>query len=119
MPSSQELATLEDEYLQSLVELEVAFSALQAELAEGVEAVARIREHVAAGGKVSELLAVGEPQAVRRRIGTGLDQVERARHTRDRVLFRVLQAEGMSAAEIGRVFGLSRALVSRLINESG
>jgi hypothetical protein len=117
MADQREPDDLEDAYVASLIELDAAFRALQAELAEGAASIARIRRHLERGGTVRELLETGQPQAVRRRIGAGLVQVERARHVRDRVLFRVLQAEGMSAAEIGRTFGLSRALVTRLINE--
>jgi hypothetical protein len=66
---------------------------------------------------VGELLETGQIQAVRRNIGAGLKGVERARHARDRLLFRCLDAEGFSAADIARSFGLSRGLVSRLLNE--
>jgi hypothetical protein len=76
-----------------------------------------IRTHLDRGGKISELLETGQPQAVRHKIGAGLKEVERARHARDRLLFRFLQTEGLSAAETARRFGLSRGLVSRLLNE--
>jgi hypothetical protein len=104
-------------YLESLSELEGAYRELQAELAEGVATIASIREHLDRGGRVAELLETGTVQAVRRSIGAGLKEVERARHLRDRLLFRSLQAEGLTAAEMGRSFGVSRALVSRLLNE--
>jgi hypothetical protein len=104
-------------YVDALVELDVAFRDLRAELTQGVETIALIRRHLDRGGSVAELLQSGEIQSVRRNIGAGLKGVERARHTRDRLLFRCLDAEGFSAAEIARSFGLSRGLVSRLLNE--
>jgi hypothetical protein len=104
-------------YLDSLTELEFALNGLQAELAEGVATITVIRAFVDRGGKVSELLETGQLQSVRREIGAALKGVERARHVRDQLLFRCLRAEGLSAAEIGRHFGISRGLVSRLLNE--
>ncbi len=117
MADDQDRDALTQAYLRSLAELDVAYRELQRELSDGVATIAAIRQHLDRGQQLGELLETGRPQSVRRRIGAGLKGVERARHVRDRILFRCLQAEGLSAAEIGRSFGVSRGLVSRLLNE--
>jgi hypothetical protein len=114
---NREHDALTRDYLDSLAELDTALRELQTELTRGRATIALIRTHVDRGGQLAELLATSKLQAVRRGIGIGLKGLERARHVRDRLLFRCLQAEGLSASEIGRSFGISRGLVSRLLNE--
>jgi hypothetical protein len=112
-----EIGELRDAYAASLETLNRAYSALQVALAEGAAMVAGVRARLESGASATQLVATGQPQGVRGDVGAGLAEVTRARHLRDRALFRWLHAEGMTAAEIGRTFGLSRALVSRLMNE--
>lgn len=47
-----------------------------------------------------------------------LNQIERARSTGRVSLWRLLAAEGMTSAEIARMWGLSRQLVSRSLAPS-
>ena len=75
------------------------------------------RDHVKHGRPMAELENVMEPQALRASLGDALAQLERTRHEMQRLLFRLMHAEGMTLADIGRTYGISRQLVSRLVNE--
>ena len=76
-----------------------------------------VREHMAEGGRLSDLEHIIEPGALRAAVSSGIAELERTRHQAQRLLFRLLQAEGQSMTNIARTWGISRQLVSRLINE--
>jgi DNA invertase Pin-like site-specific DNA recombinase len=76
-----------------------------------------VREHMAEGGRLSDLERIIEPGALRAAVSNGIAELERTRHQAQRLLFRLLQAEGQSMTNIARTWGISRQLVSRLINE--
>ncbi|HEY3669449.1 MAG TPA: hypothetical protein VGN51_00810 [Acidimicrobiia bacterium] len=75
------------------------------------------RDHVARGRPVIELENVIEPQVLRASLGDTLAAFERARHDAQRLLFQLMHAEGNTLADIGRAYGISRQLVSRMVNE--
>ena len=54
---------------------------------------------------------------MRASLSDALADLERGRHETQRLLFQLLQAEGQTLADIGRTYGISRQLVSRLVNE--
>jgi DNA-directed RNA polymerase sigma subunit (sigma70/sigma32) len=58
-----------------------------------------------------------EPQLLRANLADALAELERCRHDVQRLLFQILHSEGQTLADIGRSFGISRQLVSRLVNE--
>ncbi len=64
-----------------------------------------------------ELEQVIEPQSLRASLGDSLAELERTRHDAQRLLFQLMHAEGLTLADIGRMYGISRQLVSRLVNE--
>jgi len=76
------------------------------------------RRHAGAGRPMVELEDVIDPQALRTSLGAALAELERTRHDAQRLLFQLMQAEGVTLADIGRAYGISRQLVSRLVNES-
>jgi DNA-directed RNA polymerase specialized sigma subunit len=76
------------------------------------------RRHASARRPMIELEAVIDPQALRISLGGALAELERTRHDAQRLLFQLLQAEGVTLADIGRAYGISRQLVSRLVNEA-
>ena len=76
-----------------------------------------VREHMAEGGRLSDLEHIIDPGALRASVSSGIVELERTRHEAQRLLFRLLQAEGQTMTNIGRMWGISRQLVSRLINE--
>jgi DNA-directed RNA polymerase specialized sigma subunit len=86
-------------------------------LRAGATARQIMREHLGAGGRVSDIDRLIEPEAVRAGVSRALSDLERARHHARRLLFQLLQSEGCTLTEIGRMWGISRQLVSRLVNE--
>jgi hypothetical protein len=81
------------------------------------QARAVVREHMAHGGLLSDLEHIVSPEPLRAAVSQALTELERARHDASRLLFRLLQAEGQSMTDIGRMWGVSRQLVSRMVNE--
>ena len=77
-----------------------------------------VREHMARSGRLSDLEHIIEPGPLRASVSNGIIELERARHEAQRLLFQLLQAEGQSMTGIARTWGISRQLVSRLVNES-
>jgi hypothetical protein len=75
------------------------------------------REVMQQGRPLVNLERVMEPQPLRAELSNALAELERTRHESQRLLFQILHAEGRTLAEIGRAYGISRQLVSRLVNE--
>ena len=75
------------------------------------------RQLVDSGRPLGDLEHVIEPQGLRANLADALGDLERTRHDAQRLLFQLLQSEGQTLADIGRLFGISRQLVSRLVNE--
>ena len=76
-----------------------------------------VREHMARGGRLSDLEDIIDPRLLRASVSDGIVELERTRHEAQRLLFLLLQAEGQTMTTIGQVWGISRQLVSRLIHE--
>jgi len=113
------LASAREQYRASLVQLEAAYHVMQDALRDGTEALLAIRSHLDRGGSAQEFVHDMLPQPLRATIAHALDDWERARHESNRLLWRLLLAEGHTHAEIARSFGVSRQLVSRLLHETG
>ena len=94
-PSTSDL--LRARYLDAVDAVEVASNRTIAVLVTSQEARDIARANVAAGRPMTEL--------------------ERTRHDAQRLLFQLLHSEGQTMADIGRTWGISRQLVSRLVNE--
>jgi hypothetical protein len=67
---------------------------------------------------ISTLAAAYPIPQERVRLATALDNYETYRRDARIELWRVMLAEGSSIGEIGRIFGLSRQLVSRQLKDS-
>lgn len=101
-----------------------AVSDLQALIEQAVEARKNLRayqtaleknhRHFTRGGRVSDSPIVNV-QTVRATLTDRLDRLERARSVSRLSLWRLQVAEGMSIAEIARLWGFSRQLVSRAL----
>jgi len=104
-------------YLVALDTVQLAGDCTMEVLVAVREARKLTREHVERGRPVIELENVIEPQSLRGALGDTLAEFERARHDAQRLLFQLMHAEGNTLADIGRAFGISRQLVSRLVNE--
>jgi hypothetical protein len=86
-------------------------------LARAAEARDVVRRHLANGGPVSDIRTFLDPEPLRSSLSHAITELERARHETQRLLFRLLHSEGRTMTDIGKTWGISRQLVSRLINE--
>jgi hypothetical protein len=115
--TESDIEDLQSQYLEQLEVLGEAAKRVQEALESAAGAFSIVRNHVRHGGFISDFLGVIQPDALRASLTTSLDDLERARHRSQQLMFRLLQAEGKSMSEIARAWGISRQLVSRLINE--
>jgi DNA-directed RNA polymerase sigma subunit (sigma70/sigma32) len=108
---------LRTRYVESLDALEHASSRAVAALEHARQGRVVARDFVREGRPLAELEREIEVQPLRASVSDALSDLERARHETQRLLFQLLHAEGQTLADIGRTFGISRQLVSRLVNE--
>lgn len=73
------------------------------------------RLHLAGGGRASDMKALFDIRAVRTSATDQLKRIERARGVSRLSLWRLQLAEGATIAEIARLWGFSRQLVSRAL----
>ncbi len=104
-------------YVAALDAVEEASGVTVAALEDARQARLIARELVLSGRRLVDLGQEMELQPLRATVADALAGLERARHDAQRLLFQVLHAEGQTLAEIGRTYGISRQLVSRLVNE--
>jgi hypothetical protein len=116
-PPDDDIEALRGELVQSLAALRISADNLHHALNEGAAAYLAVRAHLLNGGRVSDLEQFIEPAPLRAGLSGALDEFERRRHENQRTMFRLLRAEGWTPAHIARLWGISRQLVSRLINE--
>jgi hypothetical protein len=112
-----DLAELHAEYLAALERLGIAAQQLRDALTEGHASLLVVREQAEIQGRISDLFAAIDPVPLRVALSSALTELERARHASQKVLFRILFVEGTNMSDIARHWGISRQLVSRLINE--
>ena len=117
MVGSDEQNDLRARYLASLDVLALASDRVMDALQRAAEARAVVRRHLAQGGTLSDVEKLLEPEPLRASLSDALTELERARHEAQRLVFRLLHSEGRTMTDIGRTYGISRQLVSRLINE--
>ena len=116
-PMSTEVSELRRRYVDALSEVEQASERTVVALDEIRRGWNVARQLIATGRPLVELEQVLDPSPLRARLGEALATLERTRHDSQRLLFQLLHAEGQTLAEIGRTYGISRQLVSRLVNE--
>jgi DNA-directed RNA polymerase sigma subunit (sigma70/sigma32) len=104
-------------YIASLDTMHEASDRLVAALQETSAACGVARDLVEGGRPIVEFEQLMEPLPLRTSLSEALAELERTRHAAQRYLFLLLQAEGKTLADIGRTYGISRQLVSRLVNE--
>jgi DNA-directed RNA polymerase specialized sigma24 family protein len=113
-----ELDGLRAEYLTAAERYERAAASLRVAMEEADDGLEVVRAHVQAGKPLLDILPTIRPAGLRNQLSQSADELERARHEAQRVIFAMLAAEGLTLAEIGRTFGISRSLVSRMIHEA-
>jgi len=106
------------EYLASIGNLDAAYRGLNETLLHATAALIALRSHLERHGSAREFFTDVQPMPLRSDLAHALDGLERARHESIRLLYRLLQAEGSTKADIARTFGVSRQLVSRLLGET-
>ena len=100
--------------LDTLDTLGIINQEVHAALNAAAAALTVVREHIEHGGKVSDFTDLIKPELLRTSLSTSLEDLERARHQAQRLLFKILKHEGKSTTNIARAWGISRQLVSRL-----
>jgi hypothetical protein len=105
------------EYLAALDWYDRAAGEMRAALDEGDDSLRLMRMQAQAGLPMRDLLTDVQADERRGRLSNAAEDLERARHAAQRNLYRILVAEGMTMSEIARALGISRGLVSRVVNE--
>ena len=113
-----DLAELRTAYLAALERLLEASQELRDALTDGASALMVVRERAENEERVSDLFSLIDPRPLRTSLTGALTELERSRHASQKLLFRILFTEGTNMSDIARHWGISRQLVSRLINES-
>lgn len=116
-PVTESDSELRREVLWSLKELKEASVRLHEALNVAAGSFAVLRTLVEEGREIRELTDMIDPVPMRLALSESTAYLERARHQTQRALFRLLRSEGMTNADIARKWGISRQLVSRLVNE--
>ena len=112
-----DLSDLRAEYVRALERLGIASEQLRDALTDAHASLLVIRERADDDARISDLIELVDPKPLRTSLAGALNELERARHASQKVLFRILFVEGTSMSDIARHWGISRQLVSRLINE--
>ena len=76
------------------------------------------RRHLGQGGRASDMAVRFDVQGVRASLSDRLKHVERRRNASRISLWRLQVAEGTTLAEIARVWGFSRQLISRALRSA-
>jgi hypothetical protein len=117
--SAAELTRLRAEYLAvALPALADVAQRVHDALDEAARALTVVRDHLQAGGRVSDFETLIDPIPLRSGLSSALSDFEHRRHEAQRALFRIMQAEGQSISDIARMWGISRQLVSRIVHEA-
>jgi hypothetical protein len=111
-------AALRRDLLAELKHLRGEADRVHQALDDAAEAYGVVRDHIRKKGTASDFVGLIDPAGLRSELSTSLNDFEHQRHRTQRVLFRLLVAEGMSMSDIGRGWGISRQLVSRIVNET-
>jgi hypothetical protein len=113
----RQLERLRVSYLAALDQFDRCAREMRAALDEASDASDAVRVHVEAGRPARDVTRRVAPDQLRTRLSAAAVELERARHKGQTLWFAMLVEEGLTKAEVGRAFGISRSLVSRMLNE--
>ncbi len=116
-PSASDVDACRRDYLRALDLLEEARAVVMERIRASQEALGVSRTHVSGGGRLADIVEDVGAGEVRALVADSIALLARARHRAQRASFRLLAAEGETLAEIARIYGVSRQLVSRMVNE--
>jgi hypothetical protein len=112
-----EVDELRQRYVDALATVGQASDRAVSALEEARRGCDVARDLVQTGRPLVDLEQVLDPSPLRSGLTDALTDLERTRHEAQRLLYQLLHAEGRTLADIGRTYGISRQLVSRLVNE--
>ncbi|MFI5046033.1 MAG: MarR family transcriptional regulator [Acidimicrobiia bacterium] len=112
-----EVSELRADYLVALERMGNAAQQVHDALDAAAAGLSVVRDQLQADGRASDLVNTIDPKPLRIALSGALTELERSRHAAQKLLFRILFAEGTNMSDIARYWGISRQLVSRLINE--
>jgi hypothetical protein len=113
----RDLAKLRAEYL-AFIEVQLqAYLDFRDALDAASDVFRVIRAQVERDGDVRDLGAFIDPKHLRARLTSGLDEFERTRRTGQRMLYRLLLAEGATLDDISRAWDIPPEVVARLVAE--
>jgi hypothetical protein len=111
-----ELETLRARVVHHDDELIAATEHLQKLLRTFARYIRNTRRHLDSGGMVADLPHVDELPTLRADLTAATTNWEQARHDARAATFRLAIAQGQTPAALAREWGLSRQLVSRILN---
>jgi hypothetical protein len=117
--SGQDLATLRREYLEFLDVQYQAYIELRDSLDAAADVFRVLRAQVQQEANIRDLGGFIDPKPLRAALFSGFEELERARRTGQRMLFRLLLAEGATVDDIGRAWNLPREVVERVVDDRG
>ncbi|MDQ1511010.1 MAG: hypothetical protein QOG50_2854 [Actinomycetota bacterium] len=106
---------LRDQALDDLDALIDAVADARKDLRSYQSVLEKNHRHLAVGGRASDMAVRFDVRAVRTSLTDRLNLLERARNASRRSLWRLQASEGRTIAEIARIWGLSRQLISRAL----
>ena len=107
--------SLRDQALTDLDALIAAIAEAHRDLTLFQTALEKNRQHLAEGGRASDMTTLFNVATVRMTLTDRLNRIERLRSTSRLALWRLQVTEGTTIAEIARGWGFSRQLVSRAL----
>jgi hypothetical protein len=110
-------SALRAEALRALAELQAAYQQVRDEIVRQIETLGTIHRHLDEGGAMSSIEGLGGLAARRLTRRSTVADWREARHRAERAAYRLAMAEGMSIAAVAGVMGVSRQLVSRVVND--
>jgi hypothetical protein len=114
-PGDAAWEALRDDALEVLDQLLYEATEAHEDLQVFSSAVVVYRKHLVAGGHAVDMSTMIDIASTRGSLTDRMRELERARHRARLALWKLQIAEGSSIAEVARVWGLSRQLVSRAI----
>jgi hypothetical protein len=106
-----------DQAIANLDRLLEGAEALEARLATTKVSYKRARDRLAEGSSVNDALADAQAGDTRQKLTEALDEFEQLRHASRLSLVAAGIEEGMTITAVGRAWGVSRQLASRMAKE--
>ena len=117
MVATRSVRVLRRELLSAMSDVVEAAESLRKQMLQVRSLTQRSARHIEQGGRVSDLRATMNIASMRASNDQALERLAAARLRAQRAQYRLASAEGLRAAEIARIYGVSRQLVSRVLNE--